>query len=124
MMTVYHGTGDYALKPIVAKGLDLRTRAYTKRKCACTTTNFKVADLFAARHTLATDFMEGKITGVVLEFLLSGTEKFDYETVRDYATHQVEDEIAVYNLKRLVLVGIHRYVDGTWIREEAIRRMA
>lgn len=55
-MIVYHGTGGYNLDSIRRTGLETRSRAYVRRKCACTTTDFKIAELFAIRHTPADDF--------------------------------------------------------------------
>jgi hypothetical protein len=115
-LTVFHGTGDYNLKEIQEEGPIFRSRNYhRRRKSFCTTSDFKVAARFALRRTSADDFLCGKITGIVLEFEVSGVETKDYESVRDPSSLQDEHEIAVYNPKGLKLVAVWRNSD-TWNR--------
>jgi hypothetical protein len=123
-MTVYHGTSAAALTPIREGGLDKRRRNYTKKPCACTTTDLKVAQTFAARKTGSDDWLAGRLTGVVLEFTLSGVVVRDYEPARDPSCMQNEAEIAVYNPKKLSLVALWRHDGNGWVRELAAPRVA
>lgn len=117
VLTVYHGTGAYALEPIRAKGPEKNRRNYTRRPCFCTTTDLAVARRFAARKTGADDFLAGRLTGVVLEYRLDGDAGKDYAPARDPSCMQDEREVAVFNTKRLALAAVWRH-DGTkWVRE-------
>jgi len=118
-MTVFHGTGFYALEGIKNNGLELRNRHYVKRKCACTTTDLQVAQLFAVRRSTTDEFLNGKISGIVLEFELEGVLGRHYEPAKDYHTGKEEHEIAVYDPKFLRLTAIHRW-DQDWIRKEVV----
>lgn len=119
-LIVYHGTGGYAEEGVRSHGLRLMRRGYVRRKCVCTTTEFKAAERFAFRKTTQDAFLTGRIDGVVLEFLLSGHSPRDHETVVDPGMMQDEHEIAVYNPKLLALVAIHRYVGDAWVREHLL----
>jgi hypothetical protein len=116
-MIVYHGTGSYSLDGIMTSGLDLHHRNYVKRKCACTTTDIAIAQLFATRKTSGDDFLAGRITGVVLEFNLRGSERIDFEHAKDCAL-QDEREIVIYTPSSLILVAVHQYDNGIWRRNE------
>jgi hypothetical protein len=114
-MIVFHGTSNYAFPSIAEKGLLLNKYRHVNRKCACTSLEFKSAEVFALRKSSSDEFIAGKITGVVLEFKLQGEIKKDYEPVKDQNSIQEEHEIAVFVSKclKLMAVWIH---DKKWIR--------
>jgi hypothetical protein len=122
-MIVYHGTGDYALDPIRQKGLVCRRRRYTQRPAACTTTSLHIAKMFAIRKTSCQDYHEGRITGVVMEFELSGSEGRDYAPAVDPTCMHDEKEIAVFNVSRLRLVAVWRCNQSEWHREAVGERI-
>ncbi len=115
-MIVYHGTADYVLPLIQQTAHIVRRRTYVKRKSFCTTTERSVAELFAIRKTGTEAFLAGRITGVVLEYELCGSEPHDWQRVRDPRCMVEEHEVAVYNVRRLVLAAVWRY-DKDWHRE-------
>ena len=121
-MIVYHGTGGYNLPSIQSNGLEVRRRKYVRRKCACTTTDFAIAELFAIRHTPSDDFMNGLVSGVVLEYHLSGVTGRDHAPARDASALQEEAEIAVFNVRTLRLVAVWRNIKDKWTRELADTR--
>lgn len=123
-MIVFHGTGGYNLQSIQSNGLEARRRKYVRGKCACTTTDFKIAELFAIRHTPSDDFMRGLVTGIVLEYELTGRQGRDYAPARDASALQEEAEIAVFNVRTLRLVAVWRNIKDKWVRELADTRSA
>ena len=116
-MIVYHGTGDYALKDIQAKGLRRERYPHVLHPCASVTTNIEIAQLFATRRSSSEDFLAGRLSGIVIEFELQGREGRDYAKVRDARSLHEESEIAVYSTQMLRLLAVHRHKDGNWIRE-------
>jgi hypothetical protein len=115
-LTVYHGTGDYNLPGFLTKLPDRRSYSHLRHPAFCTTVDLDTATLFALRKTPSDDFLRREITGIVLEFELCGTPGRDFEYVRDPRCLQEENEVAVYNVRRLVLAGVWRYVDDRWVK--------
>lgn len=113
-MIVYHGTGDYSVESILNKGLHRKSYPHVSRLCACTSSDFRAAALFAMRKTSTDAFLAGKVTGVVVEFELSGTTR-DFRPVNNNSL-QEEHEIAVFNVKCLKPIAIWRH-DGDWKRQ-------
>lgn len=114
-MIVFHGTGDYCLEGLLTSEPIRRKRVYVRRACFCTTTDFQIAELFAIRRTSIEAFLAGRISGVVLEYDLSGIAGRDYDSARDVRALQEEKEVAVYNTKKLCVVAVWQY-DGDWRR--------
>lgn len=108
-MNVFHGTGHYALDSIMREGLIKRRHSHISKPCACTSLDFRVAQLFAVRKTPSEDFMAGKITGIVLEFEVNGRLGKDYQPVRDLRSLQEEQEIAVFSPRCLRLLAVWRH---------------
>lgn len=112
---VFHGTGHYALDGIVRQGLKKAKHAHVDKACACTSLDFRIAQLFAIRKTPSDDFIAGKISGVVLEFEVDGQLGRDYLPVRDSRSIQEEQEIAIFSPKCLRLIAVWRH-DQQWAR--------
>ena len=118
-MVVFHGTSEHAVPLVSRDGLLVKKHNHVRRKCACTSLEFKVAEVFAIRRTPADDFIAGKISGVVLEFHLRGQIGSDYEAVIDSRSLQEESEIAVYVPSRLQLIAVWKH-DQKWIRHPLV----
>lgn len=115
-MIVFHGTAGINLASIKAEGLRARLHDHVQKKCACTSTDFEVAAVFAVRRTSSEDWLKTRsITGIVLEFELTGTDGTDYMSVRDSHSMQDESEIAIFRPKRLRLLA-HWVYTATWVR--------
>lgn len=115
-MIVYHGTAGTNFDSIQARGLRASVHGHVPKDCACTTTVFKVAAMFALRKTSSADWGKGPtITGIVLEFDLGGVEGKDWLPVRDPHCMQDEAEIAVFRPNRLRLVARWVY-SSEWVR--------
>ena len=115
-MKVWHGTGDYALKGLLT-GKPIRTpRNYVRKPCFSTTLSFDIAALFATRKTLGTDFIQGRITGVVVEYELGGTEGKDWKYAKDPCL-QNEKEVAVFSVGCLIPLAVWHNIKGDWERE-------
>jgi hypothetical protein len=117
-LTVFHGTGAYNLGNIVSEGPKVRSRVYVPRPSFCTTTDFQVAMTFAFRKTSSEDYLKGLITGVVLEYELTGIEGKDYLPVADPRCMLDEKEVAVCNTKTLNLKAVWRYEEEQWQRKQ------
>ncbi len=114
-MIVFHGTGHYAFEAISQRGLLKRHHSHVPKPCACTSLDIEIAKLFAVRKSTAEDFMAGKLSGIVLEFELSGRVGRDYLPVCDYRSLQTENEIAVFSPRRLQLLAVWRH-EQDWQR--------
>jgi hypothetical protein len=118
---VFHGTADYVLALIEKTAPLKRRRCYVPRESFCTTTERKVAELFAIRKTGCDDFKAGKITGIVLEFELVGEQPRHWDYVRDPRCMLEEHEVAVYDVRKLTLLAVWRLVNGEWHRNTVER---
>lgn len=112
---VYHGTGGYALDGFLKNPPEKRRRSYVRKPCFCTTHAFSVAATFASRKSSFDDFRNGVVSGVVLEFELTGRDGVDYAAA-DGGALQDEREIAVFNINRLRLVAVWRHDESGWQR--------
>lgn len=116
-MIVFHGTQNCILPLIKTKGPLVKIRTYDKsRKSFSTTTDLKIAKLFAMRNSSPQSIFNDHVDGVVLEFALAGTHGIDYNNVKDYGSIQDEKEIAVYNTRCLALIAVWIY-DKDWKRQ-------
>ena len=115
--TVYHGTSAAAVEPIRRAGLSAYRRGYVSRRCACTTTELRVGQLFATRRSSSDAYAAGRLDGVVLEFTLTGRPGADFAPARDPACMQEEREVAVFAPKCLALVAVWRHDGAAWVRE-------
>lgn len=116
-MKLYHGTGVYNLDSFIREGIKLKHRNDFKRPSFCASLSLKEAEFFALRKTPANDL---KKTGVVLEFETKGMvegESEDFIRYRDRVLRD-EQEIVIFNPKKLVLVAYHRFTSEGWKREE------
>jgi len=114
-MKVWHGTGDYALKGLLASRPITKSRHYVCKPCFSTTLSFKIAALFAVRKTSAADFIKGVISGVVVEYELNGNEGKDFKRAVDPCL-QDEQEVAVFSVNQLVPLAVWRNIAGKWSR--------
>ncbi len=115
--TVYHGTSAGAVEPIRRKGLATYRRGYTRRRCACTTTELRVGQLFATRRSSSDGWAAGRLDGVVLEFVLDGRDGVDFTPARDPSCMQEEREVAVFDPTCLSLVAVWRHDGQNWQRQ-------
>ena len=113
-MRVWHGTGDYALKDLLNGEPIRKRRAYVPKPCFCATLSFRVASLFAMRKTSFEDFLKGIVSGVVVEYELGGVEGKDFCLATDPCCMQDEQEVAVFNVDRLVPLATWRHAKGEW----------
>lgn len=121
-MIVFHGTSACCYDSIIKNGLRKILRSYLRgrnrlRHGACVTTNITVAQTFALRHTPIDDFLCGEITGIIVEYELSGIDGRDYVAARDYRPAQDEAEVVVFETTMLRLTAVWRYHDAQWVRE-------
>ncbi len=127
MNAVYHGTGPGCLDNIAVDGIIRRKRRYTpkphrRKKAACVTTDRSVAELFAIRRTPSDDFINGLVSGVILEFELHGDYGIDYVAAVDPTSLQYESEFLVFSERALILSAVWRSVKGVWVRDRWLAR--
>ena len=115
---VYHGTAEYALADFFRRVPDLARRSYLPRPAFSTSTERRVAELFAVRRTSAEDFMARRVTGIVLEFRLAGRRGlgWDFAPTRDPMCQHEEHEIAVFEPGCLTLAAVWRHAGGDFTR--------
>jgi hypothetical protein len=117
-MTLFHGTGSYALAGFLKELPQMWPRAYVRgRKAFSTTTDFGVASMFAIRRS-SIEEMRSNTAGVVLEFELaqSAVRRRDFIETVDVKSMQDEKEIAIFNVRKLRLFAVWEMVDGKWNR--------
>jgi len=119
-MIVYHGTGRYNLESLLSSKPRVTPRLYLNmRKAFSTTTDFKIAALFALRKSppsvLSGDDRE---MGVVLEYefcsLLGKGRK--WVPAVDRGTFQDEKEIAIFKPEILEFRAVWFSDKDAWIR--------
>lgn len=118
-MKVFHGTAQYNLTVFLTG--PPKTQFYSHippngRYAFCTSLSFEEAALFALRKTPVSDLRK---IGIVLEFDLNkAKEKKDYLQVKKTHAIRDEQEIAVFNTKKLKLIAFWEFKQGKWKRDE------
>lgn len=125
-MIVYHGTARYNLDSLLSSRPHINRRLYLgDRKAFSTTTDFKVAALFALRRSppsvLSGDERE---MGVVIEYefleILGKGRKWDHAV--DHGTFQDEKEIAIFKPEILEFRAVWHMKNGEWTCRNRKRR--
>lgn len=112
-LRLYHGTGIYNLDSFIREGIKLEHRNGFRRPSFCTSLSLKEAGFFALRKTPASDLSK---TGVVLEFEAKEmVEGEDFIHYRDRVLRD-EQEVVVFNPKKLVLVAYYIFSHRGWER--------
>ena len=115
MLTLlYHGTWAYNLESFKKDGAKVSPRRYTS-PAFCTSQSFQEATFFALRKTPVNDLSQ---TGIILEFDAWRLRSGEYISYDAGGLLRDEKEIRVIDTTYLCLLTFHRYVDGTWSREE------
>jgi hypothetical protein len=120
-MIVYHGTGDYSLESLVREGPKLYPRQYLDgKKAFSTTTDFKIATLFALRRSPPEALRDERRCGVVLEYEIREARKGKgWRPVVCPGVLQDEQEIAILKTDVLDLMAVWYLESGEWVRRPA-----
>lgn len=116
-MIVYHGTGVCHLDGLLTSAPRRTPRSYLKsRQAFSTTTDFKIAALFAFRRSPISALHDEKDYGVVLEYEISSPEGKDWVRAKESGVLQDEQEIAVFRVSALKLKAVHCMENSDWVR--------
>lgn len=120
-MTVYHGTGKYSLDSLLGKGPRLYPRDYLDfRKAFSTTTDFKIAALFAFRRSPPAALTDESEMGVVVEYKLAAQEGTGWSHAKYPGVLQEEKEIAIFDPGVLIVQAVWRSQNGGWVRQKVV----
>ena len=121
-MIVYHGTARWNLEKLLSSLPRVSPQSHLNlKKAFCTTTDFKIAALFALRRSppsvLTGDESE---LGVVIEYevALTSREGKDWARAICHGVLQDEKEIAIFKPKILEILAVWICENGEWIRKE------
>lgn len=121
-MIVYHGTARCNLEGLLSSLPRVSPKSHLNWKRAfCTTTDFKIAALFALRKS-PPSILRGDESemGIVIEYefssLLGKGRKWAPAVCRGVL--QDEKEIAIFNPKILEIKAVWKSENGKWVRKE------
>lgn len=124
-MIVYHGTGRCSLESLLSDGPKLWPRQYLGgRRAFSTTTDFKIASLFALRRSPPSVLRgDESAMGVVLEYEVALTSRKGKDWIPAVCSGVLQDEkeIAILNPKVLEVIAIWQVEQDEWVRSGQVR---
>jgi len=123
-MIVYHGTACWSLEGLLSSLPRVYPQSHLNWKHAfCTTTDFKIAALFALRRS-PPSVLKGDESelGVVVEYEVAPTSRKgkDWSPAVCRGVLQDEKEIAIFKPKILEILAVWKCENGEWVRKERV----
>ena len=109
---LYHGTAANYLDSFIKTKPHLSTYRHLRRKAFCTSRSKLEAARFALRSTPANDPTK---PGIILEFDSSKLNQTEWADAQDRSLFD-EQEVAVFDVKKLKLTAVHALTDEGWQR--------
>ena len=80
-MKLYHGTGDYSVGELLNTPPRKLPRIYLSKPHFSTSESLDAASLFAMRKSSFESMKSGSLSGVVVEYEMTGTEGKDFKRI-------------------------------------------